>query len=224
MRRKLAILAACAAPALVAGCQQAPDRAPLGPERHKVQVTQHIDSIKVPFRENSAALPPSAKAGLQGFLAEIGAGRDAVVVVRAPTQARGDLGDQRRNAVLRFLKAEGFRPVERDALMPEVEAPASEVLVRVAQYGTKLPDCPDHSRSELGGHSNRHTSNHGCATNRNLGLMVANPRDLVRGRDLAPARTSRQVHRIQDYRAGKPLGGDGGAGGDGSDVAAGGSS
>jgi pilus assembly protein CpaD len=222
MARNAAILAACAGAALLAACQQPPDRRPLGPERHKVQVTQRIDSIKVPFRENSAALPPSAKAGLQGFLTEIGAGRDAVVVVRAPTRARGDLGAQRRNAVLRFLKAEGFRPTERDALMPEVDAPASEVLVRVAQYGTKLPACPDHSRSELGGNLNRHTSNYGCATNRNLGLMVANPRDLVRGRELAPARTSRQRHRIRDYRAGKPIGGDGG--GDGPDVATGGSS
>lgn len=201
-----ALLAACEQPRLPEG--------PLGRERHKVEVTQDIDSVKVPFRRNSTRLPPSAKDGLRSFFRRIGADTDAVVVVEPPTGLRGDLGMQRRDAVLRFLRSRGYRPVASDDLMPEAPVMEKEVLVRVAQYGTVLPECPDHSRSKMGDLYNADSSNFGCATNRNLGLMVANPRDLVRGGDLAPARTTRQMHNIADYRAGKPIGnGDASGGG-----------
>ncbi len=215
-RRIAAIRVAAAGAGLLAACQPAPPPGgPTGPERHKVEVTQRIDSITVPFAGNSTELPAASRSGLGGFLDEIGAGRDAVVVVRAPTGVKGDLGAQRRNAVLRFLKARGLRPRRRDSLLPQVEVPAEKVLVRVAQYAAKLPACPDHSRGRLGRLSNQNSSNYGCATNHNLGAMVANPRDLVRGRELAPARTTRQMHRIRSYRAGASVGGESDGGGTG---------
>ncbi len=212
-RRIAAAITATAAAAGLAACQPPPPPGgPTGAERHKVEVTRRIDSITVPFAANSAELPRASRDGLSGFLSEIGADRDAVVVVRAPEGLRGDLGEQRRHAVARLLKRKGFRPVRRDALLPEVSIPENEVLVRVARYTAKLPECPDHRRHRLGRLTNQHSSNYGCATNHNLGLMVANPRDLVRGRGLEPARTSRQMHRIRSYRAGKQIGGGDGGG------------
>jgi pilus assembly protein CpaD len=197
---------------LLAACQQPAPKGVYGPERHKVQVTQSVDSIRVPFRANSATLVPAARQGLSGFLRRIEADRDSVVVVTAPGGQRGDLGAQRRNAVLRYLRGAGFRTAGRDDLMPAPEVPESDVLVQVATYEAVLPECPDTSRTRMGDLYNRHTSNHGCATNRNLGVMVANPRDLIRGDDLAPARTSRQMHHIGDYRAGSDIGGGAGGG------------
>ena len=162
MRLSIAAVTAAVAATGVAACAPPPPDGPTGPQRHKVEVTQDIDSITVPFRANSAELPDGSRCGLAGFLDEIGAGRDAVVVVRAPTGLRGDLGVRRRHAVARFLKRQGFRPVQEDALMPEVSIPEKEVLVRVARYTAELPDCPDHSRRRLGSVLNQNSSNYGC--------------------------------------------------------------
>jgi pilus assembly protein CpaD len=42
----------------------------------------------------------------------------------------------------------------------------------------------------------------GCSNEINLGLMVADPNDLVRGRPLAPADAERSALAVQKYRTG----------------------
>ena len=51
-----------------------------------------------------------------------------------------------------------------------------------------------------GDYTNTLPSNFGCATQTNLGLMVANPRDLVMGRVPGPGSIDRQVKIEQDFR------------------------
>ena len=55
----------------------------------------------------------------------------------------------------------------------------------------------------LGGVSLQQSSNFGCANERNLGLMVANPADLLRGREPGPADGDFAAFGIQRYRADK---------------------
>jgi pilus assembly protein CpaD len=66
-----------------------------------------------------------------------------------------------------------------------------------------LPACPDWSRQSGTDFSNQPHSNFGCATQTNLGLMVAEPKDLVSGRTLAPADGVHQAEGIVRYRTGK---------------------
>ena len=66
-----------------------------------------------------------------------------------------------------------------------------------------LPDCPDWRMSPVTTYSNTHQANFGCATTVNLGLMVADPHDLVRGTGAAGMDTQRNSQVISDYRAGK---------------------
>ena len=55
------------------------------------------------------------------------------------------------------------------------------------RYLVTLPACPDWSRQSGTDFSNQPHSNFGCATQSNLGMTVAEPKDLVSGRTLAPA-------------------------------------
>ena len=71
------------------------------------------------------------------------------------------------------------------------------------RYLVTLPACPDWSRQSGTDFSNLPHSNFGCATQTNLGLMVAEPKDLVRGRTLAPADGVHQAEGIVRYRTGK---------------------
>ncbi len=71
------------------------------------------------------------------------------------------------------------------------------------RYLVTLPPCPDWSRQSGTDFANLPHSNFGCATQTNLGLMVAEPRDLLHGRGLAPADGVHQAEGIVRYRTGK---------------------
>jgi pilus assembly protein CpaD len=73
------------------------------------------------------------------------------------------------------------------------------------RYLVTLPPCPDWSRQSGTDFSNLPHSNFGCATQTNLGLMVAEPRDLLHGRGLAPADGVHQAEGIVRYRTGKVI-------------------
>jgi pilus assembly protein CpaD len=60
---------------------------------------------------------------------------------------------------------------------------ANRAVVNIGRYAVTLPDCPNWSESLSVDFSNALTSNYGCADATNLGLMVASPGDLVRGRE-----------------------------------------
>jgi pilus assembly protein CpaD len=77
------------------------------------------------------------------------------------------------------------------------------VEVVLERYLVTLPACPDWSRETGTDFDNLPLSNFGCATQANLGLMIAEPKDLVRGRPLGPADGIQQAEGIVRYRTGK---------------------
>jgi pilus assembly protein CpaD len=77
------------------------------------------------------------------------------------------------------------------------------VEVLVSAYEVVLPGCPDWSRDPAFDPRNLPLSNLGCANAVNLGLMVADPADLERGRPLGPADAVRESEAIVRYRTDK---------------------
>ena len=74
------------------------------------------------------------------------------------------------------------------------------VEIVLERFVVTPPACPDWSRRSGLDYSNQPHSNFGCATEANLGLMVANPGDLVRGQKLGPADGVHQAEGIVRYR------------------------
>jgi pilus assembly protein CpaD len=103
---------------------------------------------------------------------------------------------QQRNAVIsRELLAYG---IVADAL-PLETVPANHAILGIGRYTVTLPPCPNWSSPPNAAYTNAHTSNWGCAEATNLGLMVADPADLVSGRALAPADGMPVVTAVQRY-------------------------
>jgi pilus assembly protein CpaD len=70
---------------------------------------------------------------------------------------------------------------------PLAGVPHNRAIVMVGRYAVTLPRCPNWSMNDAGDFTNAPTSNFGCATAVDLGLMVASPADLASGRTLAAA-------------------------------------
>jgi len=57
------------------------------------------------------------------------------------------------------------------------------IRIVVTRSSASVPSCPDWSTTHEHNYRSANHSNHGCATNSNLAAMVADPEDLVRGRE-----------------------------------------
>ncbi len=65
---------------------------------------------------------------------------------------------------------------------PGAIAPGN-IRVVVTRSQASVPSCPDWSTTHENNYNAGNHSNHGCASNTNLAAMVADPEDLVRGRE-----------------------------------------
>lgn len=65
-------------------------------------------------------------------------------------------------------------------------APPNHAIVTIQRALVTLPPCPNWSKRPYSDFTNQPSSNFGCATETNLGMMVANPSDLANGLSLGP--------------------------------------
>jgi pilus assembly protein CpaD len=85
--------------------------------------------------------------------------------------------------------------------------PAGSVRVVVARRRASVPGCPNWSRASEPDFANRQLSNFGCATNSNLAAEIADPEDLVHGREgLATVDPMTSSKAVNLYRSQPPSG------------------
>jgi pilus assembly protein CpaD len=168
------------------------------------------------FAQDSAEIPASEAAELRTFLGNLPKGRQLGVSIighgdDAANADGRDLPVRRARNVARLAEPYGLGEVDV-AVAAEPPAPTGNeaapvqrrhVAVRVAGYEVRLPACPDWSRRPEGDGRNLPLSNLGCANAVNLGLMVADPADLARGRALSPADGVREAEAVLRYRTDK---------------------
>jgi pilus assembly protein CpaD len=73
--------------------------------------------------------------------------------------------------------------------------------VVVTQSKASVPSCPDWSTDHDRNYNASNHSNHGCSTNSNLAAMIADPEDLVRGRESKRLDTNSGKKAVDAYRA-----------------------
>ena len=98
---------------------------------------------------------------------------------------------------------------ETEVVMRIEDSGGAARLRIVASYETfdvRVPVCGDWSKESSHDVTNTVHSNFGCATQRNVAVMVANPADLVTMRAPGLGDTPRRIVILGKYRAGEPTG------------------
>jgi pilus assembly protein CpaD len=124
---------------------------------------------------------------------------DAIYVDGGYEAARGEVA---RIAGNYGMLVSAGAPVTAGAVAPD------SVRVVVTRAVASVPNCPDwSSRPSQPNYNNRMVPNFGCSVNSNLAAMVANPEDLVHGREgsgVGDAITASKA--VGAYRAAPPTG------------------
>lgn len=167
-------------------------------DAHKEIRVERIQLVHdVPFGANSAEITPQENRRLDEFLARQQVGYGDIVEIRLPGEdARLDA---RRAAAV-------FDRLARNGIAAERGTAAAATGIRVAVIRTVAipPGCADWRKPTGDGDpSNTSMSNLGCSNMRNLGLMIADPSELVVGRPLTAGSGEPLAAGVNRYRAGK---------------------
>ena len=187
-------LAGLLAPVLIllvlAACSGEPKRAedyrdafPLTVSKETVSMT-----LKVPLPENG--LTGQENLDFQRFVRDFhNRGRNALTIKaeRGAEQVR-DL----------FVKA-GVRP--REITVSKANIGSDAVFVSFNAHKVEVPECGDFTTKTTPNWTNRRHSNYGCATRRNLGLMVKDPGDLKKAQPMPGASGERMGNAVSGYKA-----------------------
>lgn len=195
MRSKLLIIALASS---VAACSTA-DQPDTGLAALHVPVVTSADYVFDAAAAGGSLAPGDAER-LNGWFQGLGIGYGDSIYVD------GDYADAARGQVAAIAGQYGMlvsagAPVTTGTVQP------GTVRVVVSRRRATVPGCPDWSVPASPNFQNRNMSNFGCGVNANLAAMVANPEDLVHGREGAGTGDVAAGSRaIQFYRATPPTG------------------
>lgn len=149
--------------------------------------------VDIAFAPGSARLAPGEAAHLDR-LVTTGVIRpaDRVTIAAAGPPS---LAEQRVATLSRALLAYG---IVADTL-PLGTGPANHAILGIGRYAVTLPPCPNWSESPGAEYTNAYRSNWGCAEATDLGLMVANPGDLVSGLAMTSTDATTAVVAVTRY-------------------------
>jgi pilus biogenesis lipoprotein CpaD len=170
-------------------------------------VTAALTSLtyRIELARGQTALTRAQIDGLNRFLAANGEADGDHLEIRTSAMA----GPGRNAAIAGSLRdsflAGGVMPSRIEIV--ETATYADVVEVAIQRYTVQLPDCGrDISRDEgISEWSDEPVGVRklGCTTAHNLGLMIADPRDLAGGRETGDAKGYREVEAVRRYRTDK---------------------
>jgi pilus assembly protein CpaD len=122
------------------------------------------------------ALAPGQAERLNGWFQGLGLGYGDTIYVDGPyaDAARGQVAAV---AGQYGMMVSAGAPVTTGAVLP------GTVRVVVSRRRAVVPNCPNWSELSQPNYYNRNMSNYGCSVNSNIAAMVANPEDLIHGRE-----------------------------------------
>lgn len=188
------------ASASLAACQTRPgvDLPARGLASVNVPVIERADYV-FDASAPSGGLDGSESARLDAWFRGLELGYGDVIYVDGPYAASA------RDDVARVAGRYGML-VADGAPVTQGTVPAGSVRIVVSRTRATVPGCPNWSRPAQPNSNNETMSNFGCSVNSNYAAMVANPNDLISGREGGSTDATTAVRAVGVYRSAKPTG------------------
>jgi pilus assembly protein CpaD len=157
-------------------------------ERHPIAVRHGEVALDLAVYTSGTGLNQSQRGQLYDFLRDYKAQSTDRLLVRAPSGGPNETAALRAyDEVRRAMRSAGINPASV-VLEPYFANgdPSAPLRLSYLQFVAEGPDCPDWSENIARDPQNMPWTNAGCATQRNLAAMVANPEDLLHPRGETP--------------------------------------
>ena len=196
MRSKLAIIAfACTG---LAGCNT-PENPAKGVAAVNVPVVTTANYV-FDAATPAGSLDAGEAARLDGWFQGLGVSYGDVIYVDGPDSAPA-------RAQVASIAGHYGMMVSPGAPVTAGIVPPGSLRVVVSRRRAEVPGCPNWSVASQPNWDNASTSNYGCSVNSNLAAMVANPEDLLHGREgTGVGDTLTAAKAVQLYRSAPPSG------------------
>lgn len=192
------VLIACAQPRT--GPELARDMYPLKVKKATIAMAVKVDP-------NRGGVTSAGAARITAFVRDYYRRAESQMLVSTASGGKQGTVQALIDAVHTRLITAGMREV--DIIVKPGIAPIGRNDVVVLSFrGTEVvvPECGDWSGTTSFDPSNTTHTNFGCAYQRNLGLMVSNPRDLIRSSPSVAPDPTRRTNVIDDFRTGAETG------------------
>jgi len=197
--RRTTLLAALAV--IFAGCAQTVTDWTPAASTNDLQVKWVTHEHSISFNNQANLMTNQASRSLDRFLNEIDLRPSDRLFVDVGPQTGEVVNDSRVGTINQqlhhYIPGAQVQPINGE------KGTSNKISLIVGRYVVLPPNCPDLSRPTTTNPGNLPDSNFGCSTQRNLGLMLADPGDLLRGRTLGPGDGEALSGGIRRYRAGK---------------------
>lgn len=151
-----------------------------------------------------SALASGERERLDGWFNSIGLAYGDRVAIDDPSGAQAGRDDVVALLSRRGMMISNAAPVTAGSVAP------GTVRIVVSRATASVPNCPDWSRKSGPDYSGSTMSNFGCANNAALAAMIADPQDLIQGREgTGPMDGNTSAKAIQLYRRTAPSGSQG---------------
>lgn len=174
------------------------------------QKRNEVQMIKIPFMitfdVGSPNLSGESVERLDMFMMRSNVSFGDELSMDFPLNRNGGLSEmsQKRMAFMSsHLKKRGLR-ISSEVTPYGLSPAANQARFLVSRYVVTPPACGDWSQPSTGNYGNASLSELGCTTQANLGLMVANPRDLIAGTANNIPDTEQAAKAVKTYRTKEP--------------------
>ncbi len=179
-------------------------------ERHPIIVSQQPHKMSVKVARGAAGLAPAQKAAMIDFLtryrtADAG---NSKLIISVPSGSSNEVSAMNAVADMRpILADQGFAESSISIEPYHAEGdPQPPVRIAYLRYAAEGPTCGKWPSNVTETSRNVNYENFGCATQKNLASMVANPADLLGPRTMTPASADRRDVTWDKYVKGAPTG------------------
>lgn len=163
--------------------------------QHPIQVIPEQVSVSIDIPAEGSSLSSQDQRRIRNFIRDfVGRGRSAVTV-------ESRLGVRAR----RVLQSQGLRANEI-IIIPDTTVKAPTAILTFTANAVVVPKCGNWSTSSTFTPTNSPHPDYGCSNRRNLGLIVADPGDLIEAQPVSGRGAARRDAVLDSYNAGDPIG------------------
>jgi pilus assembly protein CpaD len=170
--------------------------------RHPILLSNEPESLDMPVGMNGPALSPEIEGAIRDYVRDYQADGTGSITIQTPTASANEIAAASTGRAVHYALVRAGVPHRAIQVAPYYFGDHSKLApLRLSYLRVKavVPECGIWPERIANSRQNVPLDNFGCAAQKNLAAMVANPADLIRPQPMGPANGARRAHVIQIF-------------------------